>query len=218
MPAAPTSGPTSRPRTPRPFDGAGLRPLRLPDADAVRQAFAADPQMARQGDVDGLESARAYVLHVTDASRGRHAAAIDVDGVAVGVVGLRITAEDRRGWLFYWVRPEHRGRGLASAAAATTAHHALSAPVDEALPPTTTPALDGDRPVTGLERLELGHRADNPASGVVARAVGFVREGLERGKFLVDGERVDVVTYGRLRDDPAPSTRLLPWAQAPDPD
>lgn len=201
----------------QPPPDAGLRPLRTSDAEAVRRGFAADPQMSRQGAVDDLESARAYVLHVTDASRGRHAAAIDVDGVAVGVVGLRVTAEDRRGWLFYWVRSEHRGRGLASAAAATTAHHALSAPAEEALPP-TPPALDPDRPVTGLERLELGHRADNPASGVVARAAGFVREGLERGKFLVDGERVDVVTYGRLRDDPAPSTRLLPWAQAPDPD
>lgn len=198
---------------------ARLRPLRASDAEAVRRAFAADAQMVRQGDVDDLESARAYVLHVTDASRGRHAAAIDVDGAAVGVVGLRVAAADRRGWLFYWVHPEHRGRGLASTAAATTTHHALSAP-DDALPPTSRPSpalLGGDGPVTGLERLELGHRANNPASGVVARAAGFVREGLERGKFLVDGERVDVVTYGRLRRDPAPSTPLLPWGEAPDP-
>ncbi|WP_083830242.1 GNAT family N-acetyltransferase [Nesterenkonia sp. F] len=218
MPAAPPSAPASDARGPSPFDGDALRPLRRADAEAVRRAFAADPQMARQGDVDDLESARAYVLHVTDASRGRHAAAVDVDGAAVGVVGLRVTAEDRRGWLFYWVRPEHRGCGLASAAAATTAHHALSTAADEAARPTTAPVLRAGGPVTGLERLELGHRADNPASGVVARAAGFVREGLERGKFLVDGERVDVVTYGRLRDDPAPSTPLLPWDRAPAPD
>ena len=37
-----------------------------------------------------------------------------------------------------------------------------------------------------LHRLELGYRANNPGSAAVARAAGFVREGLEREKFLVD--------------------------------
>lgn len=63
----------------------------------------------------------------------------------------------------------------------------------------------------GLERLELGHRENNPASGGVARAAGFVHEGTERGKFLLDGERHDVHTYGRLRSDPMPLTAQLPW-------
>jgi RimJ/RimL family protein N-acetyltransferase len=63
----------------------------------------------------------------------------------------------------------------------------------------------------GLERLELGHRVNNPASGAVARAAGFVHEGTEREKFLVDGERIDVLTYGRLRSDPWPETPYLPW-------
>ncbi|NMA78262.1 MAG: GNAT family N-acetyltransferase [Actinomycetales bacterium] len=63
----------------------------------------------------------------------------------------------------------------------------------------------------GLERLELGHRVNNPASGAVARAAGFVQEGTERGKFLIDGERVDVLTYGRLRSDPGPAVPGLPW-------
>lgn len=56
----------------------------------------------------------------------------------------------------------------------------------------------------GLERVELGHRVDNPASGAVARSAGFVKEGTERGKFLIDGQRIDVDTYGRLASDPAP--------------
>lgn len=63
----------------------------------------------------------------------------------------------------------------------------------------------------GLDRLELGHRMNNPASGAVARAAGFVQEGTERGKFLIDGERVDVLTYGRLRSDPGPAVPGLPW-------
>ncbi len=51
---------------------------------------------------------------------------------------------------------------------------------------------------------------NNPASAGVAAAAGFVREGVERGKFLIDGERIDVVTYGRLRSDPWPTTPHLP--------
>ncbi|MCT1722762.1 GNAT family N-acetyltransferase [Kocuria marina] len=75
-----------------------------------------------------------------------------------------------------------RGRGWTTRAAATVAEWAL------------------DR--AGLERLELGHRVNNPASGAVARAAGFRKEGTQRGKFLIAGERVDVDTYGRLRTHP----------------
>ncbi len=89
----------------------------------------------------------------------------------------------------------HRGRGATARAVATVSDRALRE------------APDGD----GLERLELGHRANNPASGGVARAAGFVLEGRERGKFLIDGERVDVLTYGRLRTDPWPTTELCRW-------
>jgi len=43
-----------------------------------------------------------------------------------------------------------------------------------------------------------------------ALAAGFIQEGVERDKFLVAGERVDVLTYGRLVTDPSPATVLLP--------
>jgi len=82
-----------------------------------------------------------------------------------------------------------RGRGWTSRAAATVADWVLT--------------------VRGLERLELGHRVNNPASGVVARRAGFVKEGTERAKFLVDGRRVDVDTYGRVRSDPTPAYESL---------
>ena len=78
-----------------------------------------------------------------------------------------------------------RGRGWTSRAAATVADWALSD--------------------LGLERLEQGHRVNNPASGAVAKAAGFVKEGTARGKFLINGERIDVDTYGRLRSDPWPT-------------
>ena len=51
---------------------------------------------------------------------------------------------------------------------------------------------------------------NNPASGGVAHAASFVLEGREREKFLIDGERIDVLTYGRLRSDPVHAGARLP--------
>ena len=50
----------------------------------------------------------------------------------------------------------------------------------------------------------------------MARAAGFVQEGLERGKFLVDGERLDVITCARLLTDPVPTTPLLRMSGLPE--
>jgi RimJ/RimL family protein N-acetyltransferase len=55
---------------------------------------------------------------------------------------------------------------------------------------------------------------NNPASGAVAAAAGFVKEGTEREKSLVDGQRVDVDTYGRLATDPWPHHDPLTMVEA----
>lgn len=73
---------------------------------------------------------------------------------------------------------------------------------------------EGDLIERGVERLELGHRVNNPASGAVARHAGFIREGTERGKFLIGGQRIDVDTYGRLHSDPSPPFDALPMIEA----
>lgn len=165
-----------------------LRPLRHADASAVLDAFRSAPDMVRQGDVTTPEQAEAYVRRLTEP--GRHVFAVTVADRLVGSVGVLVDEEDRVGWVWYWMHAAHRGRGWMSAAVATVADWALTA--------------------GGCERLELGHRADNPASGRVAQAAGFVHEGRERGKFLIAGERVDVLTYGRLVTDPVPGgPRLL---------
>lgn len=57
----------------------------------------------------------------------------------------------------------------------------------------------------GLFRLELGPRANNPASGAVALTAGFQIEGRERQKLQYGDRRFDTVTYGRLATDPAPA-------------
>ncbi|MFE5775788.1 GNAT family N-acetyltransferase [Brachybacterium sp. NPDC056505] len=199
----PTSAAVERP-LPAP-SGPRLRPVRAGDAEAILEAFTSSPDMSRQGDVHDAASAEEYCtwLRGTD----RHAFAIVDDepdavqgahGRMVGLVAVSVDEGNRNGWFFYWLHPAHRGRGLASRAAAALAERALR-PVD--------------RGGWGLERLELGHRIDNPASGSVARAAGFLHEGTEREKFLIGGERVDVLAYGRLVTDPAPPTVLLPWAE-----
>jgi RimJ/RimL family protein N-acetyltransferase/catechol 2,3-dioxygenase-like lactoylglutathione lyase family enzyme len=169
-----------------------LRRVRLGDAPAVLDAFA-DEEMSRQGDVHDEATATAYTQRLVD---NPYAFAVDEGGTLIGVVAITADQENRLGWFWYWTHRAHRGRGLAGRAAATVANWALR---------------DG-----GLERLELGHRVDNPASGAVARAAGFVQEGVERGKFLVDGERIDVLTYGRLRTDPWPATPGLPMDTSED--
>lgn len=180
---------------PLPTERYHLRPVRAGDAPAVLAAHRSAPDMARQGTVRDLEQAQQQVDWLLAEDRRATAIADDEDTL-VGLVAVTIDHEDLLGWFFYWLHAAHRGRGCAARAAAAVAERAL-----------TPSAAEG----WGLERLELGHRANNPASGAVARAAGFVHEGTERGKFLIDGERRDVLTYGRLVTDPAPGTPGLPW-------
>lgn len=56
----------------------------------------------------------------------------------------------------------------------------------------------------------MTHRARG--RGLTRRPAAAVAEWAltERGKFLIDGQRIDVETYGRLRVDPAPEFDTLP--------
>nr|WP_325048954.1 GNAT family protein [Kocuria tytonis] len=164
--------------------GPRLRFLRAEDAPQVLAAFVSDPEMARQGTVRTLVEAEQYVRTVSDPASGA-AWALCEGSILVGLIGITIDEQNKSGWFWYWTAVSARGRGWTARAAATVADWALSE--------------------RGVERLELGHRVNNPASGAVARSAGFVREGTERGKFLIDGARVDVETYGRLASDPWPT-------------
>ncbi|WP_034499972.1 GNAT family N-acetyltransferase, partial [Actinomyces sp. S6-Spd3] len=110
--------------------------------------------------------------------------AVVEEDTLVGLVCVSVDEENLNGWFWYWMAEDARGRGWMSRAAATVANWALT--------------------TRGLERLELGHRVNNPASGAVARRAGFIKEGTERQKFLIGGQRIDVDTYGRLASDPQP--------------
>lgn len=169
---------------------APLRRLRASDGPAVLEAFRSDAEMSRQGTVRTIEEARTYVTRLLEDPQAQQAWAVtDDDDRLIGLIGLSIDQANLTGWFWYWMHAEHRGQGLTGSAAAAIAAWAL------------------DPAGGGLERLELGHRANNPASAAVARAAGFIQEGLERGKFLIGGQRIDVLTYGRLRSDPPPAPR-----------
>lgn len=169
---------------------ARIRRISAADDADILAAFTVDTEMERQGDVTDLASAAKYREFLTNGDEGNCGFAVEIDGRCAGIVGINGATQHRLGWFFYWMHPDFRGRGLTGRAAATVANWALS---------------EGS-----FDRLELGHRVNNPASGAVATAAGFIHEGTERQKFLIDGQRIDVFTYGKLSTDPVPETLPLP--------
>ncbi len=115
-------------------------------------------------------------------------AVVDLADTVLGHVA--VSATDRRhgtGWVSYWTTAAARGQGVASLACRTLSRWAF----EEA----------------GLFRLELGHRVNNPASCRVARAAGFLTEGIQRQKLEYDGVRYDVELHARLATDAPPPGR-----------
>lgn len=165
------------------MDGS-IRELRASDATSILDAFLSDGDMARQGDVTSLEQAHAYIENFTVPHRQARVAAENGSDRVLAFVGASIDSANQNGWVFYWAHADARGRGITSSLVRQFCNDLLS--------------------TGGLHRLELGYRTNNPGSGRVAASAGFIREGLEREKFLLDGQRVDVVTCGRLASDPWP--------------
>lgn len=168
-----------------------LRPWHVDDADALCRARTSTDDLATQfGPLADVNAAAHFIGTVLVSRADRQHWAIVVDDVAVGNVGL--TAIEHRhdtAWVSYWLARSVRGRGLATRAVATVAERAFG---------------------TGLFRLELGHRVNNPASCRVATGAGFRAEGIERQKLRYGADRFDVETHARLAIDPAPGVELLP--------
>ncbi|MCC9174622.1 GNAT family N-acetyltransferase [Arthrobacter sp. zg-Y179] len=176
-----------------------LRPWAQADAPSLYAAFAADPSLEHQLGcrLDDVGQAAGYLDTVLVDSPQRRSFAVDVDGTAVGNIGISaIDSRHQTAWVSYWLAPSARGRSLASRGVAAAAEWALG---------------DG-----GLFRLELGHRTNNPASCLVALNAGFRTEGIERSKLRYGGARFDVETHARLASDPVPDISVLPL-QSPGP-
>lgn len=103
--------------------------------------------------------------------------AIDVDGEFAGqiTVGNIVRAALRSAWVGYWVTSDLAGRGIATAAVAMTADHALG------------PGR--------LHRLEATVRPENVASVRVLTKMGFRKEGLFERYLNVMGEWRDHFVY-----------------------
>jgi RimJ/RimL family protein N-acetyltransferase len=100
---------------------------------------------------------------------------IRVDGEFAGDIGLYNEAFSRQAMIGYSLDPGFRGRGVA-----TRAVRLLSAWAFE----------------SGVRRLVAGTMLDNVASQRVLERAGFVREGIQRSRFVgADGAREDDVTH-----------------------
>ena len=140
-------------------DGCSLRPVCEADVPSIVRACS-DPEIARWlphlPQPYDVEDARTFVAESIDgrALGSEYSFAIvgEDDGL-LGVVGLRLTADPPT--VGYWIAPEARGRGLATAATA-----AISAWAFATLGPT---------------RIALHAEPDNLASRRVAEKCGFMR-------------------------------------------
>jgi RimJ/RimL family protein N-acetyltransferase len=168
-----------------------LRRWRTDDVDAVWAALQdADIRLWNGGGVTSRAGAAALVGGRSDWSSGDHASwAVEDASTAelVGSVSLHsIDREQNDAEIGYWTVPAARGRGVAAAA------------VDAA-------CRWGFRTLP-IDRIELCHAVENPASGRVAEKAGFTLEGrLRRSYRYGDGVKHDELLWARLADDPPPA-------------
>lgn len=164
-----------------------LRPWTRADAPALVTAAHSTPDLATQfGGVtlDTLEAAEAFIDEALRFTAIAKNWAVIYEGVAVGNIGASaIEFRHESAWVYYWLAAAARGKGHATAGLLAVSDWAFR---------------------SGLHRLELGHRVNNPASCRVATAAGYQREGIEREKLRYGDDRYDVETHARLASDPAP--------------
>lgn len=106
--------------------------------------------------------------------------AIEVDGLAVGGIGL-VPGEDvhaKSAHIGYWLGEPYWGRGIMTDAVRRVSDYALSK--------------------LGYLRLEAPVYEWNPASMRVLQKCGYVREGVMRKSIFKDGQLIDCVLYARV--------------------
>jgi RimJ/RimL family protein N-acetyltransferase len=165
-----------------------LRPWRDADADATMAALQ-DPEIARWNSAGAgcPEAIAGHLRRRADWSGGDHASWAVVDpatGELLGSVSLHeIDREQGDAQIGYWTVPAARGRGVAALVVDAVCRWAFA----------TLP----------IDRIELYHAVDNPASRRVAEKAGFTQEGrLRRSYRYGDGAKHDELLWSRLADDP----------------
>ena len=164
-----------------------LRPWREGDLPAVAAA-AQDPDIARWNG-GGASSPDDVAAALRD--RGERCPADRVSFAVLAAAGREllgsvslhsIDPEQADAEIGYWTTPAARGQGVAAAGVVAVCGWAF--------------------PALGLDRVELRHAVENPASGRVATRAGFVLEGrLRRSYRYGDGVKHDELVWSRLSDD-----------------
>jgi len=165
-----------------------LRPWRDDDADATWAALQ-DPEIRlwNSSGSPSRESVTRFLRSRADWSGGDHASWAVVDAVTgelLGSVSLHsVDREQGDAEIGYWTVPAARGRGVAALVVDAVCRWAFA----------TLP----------IDRIELYHAVDNPASRRVAEKAGFTQEGrLRRSYRYGDGAKHDELLWSRLADDP----------------
>jgi RimJ/RimL family protein N-acetyltransferase len=162
---------------------ARLRPFRAGDEASIAY-YANNPRIWRNlrdafPQPYTLADAEQWVARAVESERNF---AIDVGGQAVGGLGLR-PGEDvwrRSAEIGYWLGQEHWGQGIMTEAVQAATAYAFRA--------------------FEVTRVHAGVFAWNPASARVLEKAGYELEGRLRNAVFKDGEFVDELLYGIVRD------------------
>lgn len=162
-------------------DGLALRPWAAPDAPVLVDAYADASIQRWHVRAMAYDEAQLWISSRAARWRGEIGAdwAVSRDGAVVGRVGLRtLDLAEGYGEVAYWVLPEARGAGIATAAVSALAEWALHS--------------------VGLHRLELRHSVDNEASCRVAAKASFTLEGTMRQQLMHSDGWHDMHLHARL--------------------
>jgi RimJ/RimL family protein N-acetyltransferase len=150
-----------------------------------RPASRADERSESAGDASGDEGPASRAderSESTGDASGEAASSADGDLEPVGVVAFAwVSSPGERGSLMYWVAPEHQGKGYVTEG--------------------TKLFLDYVFRECGFHKVTARVNATNDASATVLQNLGFEQEGRHREQSFVDGERVDMLSFGLLADE-----------------
>lgn len=99
----------------------------------------------------------------------------------VGCISLDINKTHQRGEIGYWIGEEYWNKGYCSEAAIEVIRYGFK--------------------VLNLNKITSRHMSANPSSGKVMQKAGMLKEGYLKQDFCKNGQFVDMVVYGLLREE-----------------
>ncbi|WP_028647297.1 GNAT family N-acetyltransferase [Nocardiopsis sp. CNT312] len=180
-----------------------LRPLRLRDAAALREARVRNQRWLRPWEptypdmplrTGGLAPYAGMIQAIrAEARQGLSMPwSITYDGVFVGqlTVGSIVWGSARSAQVGYWIDSAHAGHGITPTAVALAVDHAFF--------------------TVGLHRVEANIRPENRASRRVVAKLGFRDEGVRRRQLHIDGAWRDHICYAVTAEE-VPQGMLRRW-------